>query len=234
MSTRHRTLIAVGLLAAASTAGAQGRRPSTPVRQPQIGGIAPSPTANRPRDDRGDHGGRRDGDGDRGGRRDGDGDRDGRGRRDGYSLPSGAYGWVPAVVGRDGRVWVNLGYGYEPVVRACDVPFGGYVSGYTDAPSGYTTPGYSPPTYTPPTYSAPTYPAPSSAAISQPLPDPSSHPVPDPNAHPVPGLAPVPGVAPASGGRAGVAQYSYPPRDHRATASCYASGPQGVPAVLWH
>lgn len=230
MSARHRTLIVVGLLAAASTAGAQARRPSAPVRQPQIGGIAPAPNANRPpRDERGD--------GDRDRRRDRDGDRDdrGRGHRDGYEPENGTYGWVPAVIGRDGRVWVNLGYGYEPVVRACEVPFGGYVSGYTESSSGYSAPSYSPPTYTPPTYSAPTYPTPSSGAISQPVPDPTSHPVPDPNAHPVPGAARVPGVAPAPGARAGMAaQYSYPPRDHRATASCYASGPQGVPAVLWH
>ena len=230
MSARHHTLIVVALLAAGSTAGAQARRPSAPARQPQIAGIAPSPSSGRQRDDdRGDRRGRRDGDDERRGD-------DDRGRRGDYPPQNGIYGWVPAVVGSDGRIWVNLGYGYEQVVRTCAVPFGGYVSGYSESSSsGSATPSYSPPTYTTPTYSVPTYPAPSSGAISQPAPDPTSHPVPDPNNHPVPGMARVPGVAPAPGARAGASpQYSYPPRDHRATASCYASGPQGRPAVFWH
>lgn len=225
MSARHRTLIAVGLLAAASTAGAQGRRPSTPARQPQIGGIAPAPSNREPRDDRDrdDRRGRHDGE-----RRDDDG-----GRRVGAPPEYATFGWVPAVVGNDGRVWVNLGYGYEQVVRVCDSSAPGYVTGPVAAPSTGTTSGYAPPSYTTPTYSVPTYPAPSSGAISQPLPDPTSHQVPDPNAHAVPGMAPVPGVAPAPGAGAARA-YRYPPRDHRATASCYASGPQGPTAVLWH
>ena len=229
MSARHSTLIVAGLLVAGSTAQAQGRRPSAPARQPQIAGIAPSPNTSRPP---------RDGRDARDDRRRGDGDDDRRGdghrNRDGYRMQDGVYGWVPAVIGNDGRVWVNLGYGYEQVARTCDVPFGGYASGYSDAPAGYTPPNYAPPSYSAPTYNAPSYPAAgSSGAISQPLPDPTSHPVPDPSSHPVPGMARVPGVAPAPGAGT-VAQFSYPPRDHRATASCYASGPQGRPAVLWH
>ena len=245
MSVRHQALIALGLLAASSAAGAQqARRPSAPAR-PQIGGIAPAPSSNRPAaDDR--HG--RDDDGRRGERwRDGDdrdGDRrDGRGHYDAEANGAGIHGWVPAVVGRDGRVYVNLGYGYELVTQSCSVPFGGYVAGASGTSSGYTGTGYAPPSYSPPTYSAPTYsapsysspsgsstasPAPSTGAISQPLPDPTSHPVPDPNSHPVPGMPRVPGVAPGA-----AASYSYPPRGHHAAASCYASGPQG-PAVLWH
>lgn len=215
-------MIAAGLLIGSVPAGAQARKPSAPVQQPQIGGIAPAP-APRPRD------------GGYGRRHEGPGYGGGHGR--GYPYAPVTYGWVPAIIGADGRVWVNLGYGYEPVIRSCAAQYGaGFENVYSYTPEysqpSYTPPTYTPPSYTPPSYSTPSYPAPvptGSQTGTQPAPDPSSHA--PPGMAPAPGMPPAPGAAPAPGNR--VIRYSYPARDHRGVASCYVTRSQGQPVVLW-
>jgi hypothetical protein len=84
-----------------------------------------------------------------------------------YQLGETIFGSVPAIITGDGRVLVNLGYGYEQVARTCPYAYGyGCQSyGYPMAPQTpifgpYGPPNYMPPTYMPPAYGAPQYPAP--------------------------------------------------------------------------
>ena len=84
-----------------------------------------------------------------------------------YQLGETVFGAVPAIVTSDGRILVNLGYGYEQVARTCPYAYGyGCQSyGYPMAPQTpifgpyAPPPQYVPPTYMPPAYGAPQYPA---------------------------------------------------------------------------
>lgn len=73
----------------------------------------------------------------------------------------------PVIVTSDGRVLVDLGYGYEQVARTCPYAYGyGCQSyGYPIAPQTplfqtINPPQYTPPRYAPPAYGAPYYPTP--------------------------------------------------------------------------
>lgn len=75
------------------------------------------------------------------------------------------FGSIPAIITADGRVLVNLGYGYEQVARSCPYAYGYgcQTYGYPMAPQTpifgpYGPPTYAPPTYMPPAYGAPQYP----------------------------------------------------------------------------
>ena len=84
---------------------------------------------------------------------------------DHYQLGETVFGSVPAIITADGRILVNLGYGYEQVARTCPYAYGyGCQSyGYPMAPQTpifgpYGPSEYVPPTYMPPAYGAPQYP----------------------------------------------------------------------------
>lgn len=141
----------------------------------------------------------------------------------GYGYGSGyaTYGWVPAVVTADGRVFVDLGYGYEPVMRSCEVQYGGYVTTYDQ---GYSSPNYTPPTYTAPTYTPPTYTPPNYGG---------GQPAPDPGAQPAPGAAPAP--LPNAQGSASPAPSSVSARlGRRAMPACWSADGHGRRFVYWH
>jgi hypothetical protein len=99
-----------------------------------------------------------------------------------YQLGETVFGSVPAIFTADGRILVNLGYGYEQVARTCPYAYGyGCQSyGYPMAPQtpifgSYVPPQYVPPTYMPPAYGAPQYPT-SYQPYQPPRPDPTGCP----------------------------------------------------------
>lgn len=68
----------------------------------------------------------------------------------------------PTVVTPDGRIFIDLGNGYEEVARTCPYAYG-YAClsyGYPVAPLTPTAPSYIPPRYAPPAYGAQPYPTP--------------------------------------------------------------------------
>ena len=140
----------------------------------------------------------------------------------------------PVIVTPDGRVLVNLGYGYEQVSRTCPYAygygcqsygypiapqtpimggFGGYGYGY-----GYGPPTYVPPTYAPPAYGAPTYPVPGGYGGYRPYPSPRQPSAPRGNGCPA-------GYVPTGG---------YPPcvDPYRAPVQSMGSPTSGSPTTL--
>ena len=87
-----------------------------------------------------------------------------------YAPGETVFGSVPMIILPDGRMLVNLGYGYEQVVRTCPYAYGyGCQSyGYPMAPQTPIVGPYAPPQYTAPTYAPPAYPAPQYPAGYQP------------------------------------------------------------------
>lgn len=87
-----------------------------------------------------------------------------------YGPGETVFGSVPMIILPDGRMLVNLGYGYEQVVRTCPYAYGyGCQSyGYPMAPQTPIVGPYAPPQYAPPTYAPPAYPAPQYPAGYQP------------------------------------------------------------------
>jgi len=82
-----------------------------------------------------------------------------------YQLGETVFSSVPVIITPDGRVLINLGYGYEQVARNCPYAYGyGCESyGYPIAPMTPIVPTYGPPTYVPPRYAPPAYGAPTYA-----------------------------------------------------------------------
>lgn len=91
---------------------------------------------------------------------------------DHYQLGETVFGDVPAIITPDGRVLVNLGYGYEQVARTCPYEYGyGCQSyGYPMAPQTPVQGPYGPSQYVPPTYMPPAYGAPQYPSAYQPYP----------------------------------------------------------------
>jgi hypothetical protein len=88
------------------------------------------------------------------------------------AIGMGDAGLVPVVVGNDGRVFADFGFGYERVLRSCSATqtaaaVASSASGVPSyLPQPFTPPAYAPPVYTPPTYSPPSAPSTPHAATA--------------------------------------------------------------------